>query len=97
MLRHYVGGADRPPTPAENIQLPQANQAANGPNENFRNPSREVEHQRDLLKDCFNNLHRVALGGQDLRRLQDVIYQSFSGLTNFSKNFYIKNVTKELS
>ena len=45
MLRRNLGGADRPLTPADNIQPPQADQAAHGPHENFRNPSREAKHQ----------------------------------------------------
>ena len=54
MLRSHQDGADRPPTPAD-IQPQQADQGAHGPNENFRNPSSEAKHQRDLLKDFFNN------------------------------------------
>ena len=32
------------------------------PNDNYRNPSREVKQQQELLKDCFN--HMGALAGQ---------------------------------
>ena len=45
MLRRHQGGADRPTTPADDIQPPQADQGEQGPNENFRNPSREAKHQ----------------------------------------------------
>ena len=45
MLRSHLGGADRPPTPAGDIQPPQADQGEQGPNENLRNPSREAKHQ----------------------------------------------------
>ena len=51
MLSHH-GGADRPPTPADNIQPPQAVQAEQGQNDNF--------YKRDLLKDYFNNLGALA-------------------------------------
>ena len=50
MLRSHQGGADRTPTPADDILAPQANQGEQGHHENLRNPSREAKHQRDLLK-----------------------------------------------
>ena len=65
MLRSHQGGPDRPPTPADNILAPQADQAEQGHNRNFRNPSREAKHQQDLLKDYFN--HMGALAGQEDR------------------------------
>ena len=49
MLRSHQGGADRPLTPANDIQPPQEDQGEQGHNRNFRNPSREAKHQRDLL------------------------------------------------
>ena len=58
-------GADRPPTPAEDIIVPQADQGEQGHHEYFRNPSREAKHQQDLLKDYFN--HVGALSGQEDR------------------------------
>ena len=60
MLRSHQGGADRPPTPADDIQPPQGGQRHH---ENLRNPSREAKHQQDLLKDYFN--HVGALAGQE--------------------------------
>ena len=74
MLGSHQGAADRPPTPADNIQLPQADQGEQGHNRTFRNPSREAKHQdllkdyskhQDLLKDYFN--HTGALAGQEDR------------------------------
>ena len=62
ILRSHQGGADRPPTPADEIQPPQADQGEQRHNENFRNPSMEAKHQRDLLEDYFN--HLGALDGQ---------------------------------
>ena len=56
MLRSHQVGADRPPTPADDIQPPQADQGEQGHNRNFRNPSREGKHQRYLLKDYFNHV-----------------------------------------
>ena len=71
MLRSHQGGADRPPTPADDIQPPQADQGEQGHNRNFRNPSREAKHQRDLLKDYFNHVGGTGwTGGQSLRRLR---------------------------
>ena len=65
MRRSHQGGADRPPTPADNIQPQQVNQGEQRHQANFRNPSREAKHQRDLLKDYFN--HVGALAGQEDR------------------------------
>ena len=65
MLRSHQGAADRPPTPADNIQPPQVEQGEQRHQENFRNPSREAKHQRDLLKDYFN--HLGVLAGQEDR------------------------------
>ena len=45
MLRNHHRGADRSPITANDIQPLQAGQGEQGPNENFRNPSREAKHQ----------------------------------------------------
>ena len=45
MPRSHQGRADRPPTPADDIQPPQADQGEQGQNRNFTNPSREAKHQ----------------------------------------------------
>ena len=42
MLRSHQGGADRPPTTADDIVAPQADQ---GHHENLRNPLGEAKHQ----------------------------------------------------
>ena len=63
LTRQRVGDVflhDRPLTPADNIQVPQADQAEKGQNENNRNPSREAKHQQDLLKDYISNLGALA-------------------------------------
>ena len=65
MLRSHQGAADRPPTPADDIQPPQGDQGEQGHQENFRKPSREAKHKRDLLKDYFN--HVGALAGKEER------------------------------
>ena len=67
------------------------------PDENYRNPAREAKHQRDLLKDYFN--HVGALAGRrtgsemcqpnTLGSEEAGIYQSFSGLPNYSKVSYL--------
>ena len=65
MLRSHQWGTDRPPNPTDDIQPPQNDQGEQAQDENVRNPSREAKHQRDLLKDYFNNLR--ALAGQEDR------------------------------
>ena len=65
MLRSHQGGADRPPTPADDIQPPQADQGEQGHHENLRNLSGEAKHQRNLLKDYFNHVGELA--GQEDR------------------------------
>ena len=65
VLRSHQGGADRPPTPADDIQLPQGDQGEQRHHENLRNPSTGAKHQRDLLKDYIN--HVGVLAGQEDR------------------------------
>ena len=65
MLRNRQVGADRPPTPADDIVARQADQGKQGHHENLRNPSREAKHQQHLLKDYFN--HVGPLAGQEGR------------------------------
>ena len=65
MLRSHQGAADRPTTPADDIQPPQADQGEQEHHETLRNPSREAKHQQDLQKDYFN--HVGALAGQEDR------------------------------
>ena len=64
MLRNH-SGAERPPTPADDMQPPQNGQGEHRQDENVRNPLREAKRQRHLPKDYFNNL--VALAGQEDR------------------------------
>ena len=45
MLRTHQGGADRAPTPANDVAAIQNEQAVYVPNENYRNPLREAKHQ----------------------------------------------------
>ena len=63
MLRSHQGGADRPPTPVDDIQPPQGDQGEQRHHENLRNQLREAKHQQDLLKDYVN--HVGALAGQE--------------------------------
>ena len=83
MLSSHQGGGDRPPTPADDIVAPQAEQGEQGQDENFRNPLRKAKHQRDLLKDYFNHMGWLA-GREGVRRLRGedavIFNQSFSGL-----------------
>ena len=74
MLRSHQGGAYRPPTSANDIQPPQADQGEQGHNHNFRNPS--------ITWECWLGL-RSEFKKTEARRLRGehaVIYQSFSGL-----------------
>ena len=45
MLRSHQGGADRPPTPADDIQPTKGDQEEQRHHENLRNPSREAKYQ----------------------------------------------------
>ena len=65
MMTTHLGGADRAPTPGNNVVAQQNEQEVYVPNENYRNPSSEAKHQQELLKDYFN--YMGALAGQDLR------------------------------
>ena len=69
MLRSHKGGADRPPTPADDIQPPQNDQGEQGHNEKSETHRvRPNINERLLLaywKDYFNNLE--ALAGQEDR------------------------------
>ena len=62
MLRKNQGGADRAPTPANDVAALQNEHVVYAPNENYRNPSREDKHLLELLKDYCN--HVGALHGQ---------------------------------
>ena len=63
----YVCGADRVPTPGNDVAAQQNEQAVYVPYENYRNPSREAKHQCEILKDYFNHLEGTGRAGQDLR------------------------------
>ena len=82
MLRSHRGEAERPPTPADDRQPPQGDQAEQGQDENVRNPSREAKCQRNLLKDYFNNFG--ALAGQEDRIQEDRGEKKLSSLNNQS-------------
>ena len=53
------------PTPANDIAALQNEQVVYGPEDNYRNLSRDSKHQRGLLKDYFN--HLGVLAGQEGR------------------------------
>ena len=86
MLRTYHGGADRAPTPADDIPALHNEQVVYMPDDNHRNPSREAKHQRELLVYWLGRRIGSEMGGT-LGTEEVVIYQSFSGLPNYSKNF----------
>ena len=65
MVRTHQCGTDRVPTPANDVETLQNEQAVCVPNENYRNHLKEAKHQRELLTDYFN--HMGALAGQEDR------------------------------
>ena len=65
ILRTHQGGADKAPTPSNDVAAQQNEQAVDVPNKNYRNPSREAKNQQKLLKDYFN--HMGVLAGQEDR------------------------------
>ena len=98
MLRTQPGSADRAPTQANDVAAPPNEQVVYVPNDNYRNPSREAKHQRELLKDYFNHMGRIDWAGQDSEGAEMCqpttpgseeagIHQSFLGLPHYSKNF----------
>ena len=62
MMRTHQGGADRAPSPGNDVAAQQIEQLKYVPNEKYRNLLREAKHQPELLKD-FN--HMKALAWQD--------------------------------
>ena len=63
MLRTHQGGADRARNPANDVAAQKNEHEMCMPNDNYRNPWTEAEHQQELLKDYFN--HVGALVGQE--------------------------------
>ena len=57
-LRTHQGGTDRKPTPANDVVTPE--KVVYVPDDNYKNPSREAKHQRELLKDYFSHLGALA-------------------------------------
>ena len=71
MLRSHKEGADRPPTPADDIYQPPQGDQGGQRHENLRNPSREAKHQRDLTERILQSSGDAGwAGGQSLRRLR---------------------------
>ena len=96
MLRTHQGRAYRAPTSANDVVALQNEQVVNMPDDNYRNPLRETKYQRDLLKDCFNTVgalvgqeDRISDGSYPGGRQVFHLYQSFLGLPNYSKNYYL--------
>ena len=69
MLRIHQGGANRTPTPANDVVALQNEQAVYVPNDNYRDLLREAKHKQGLLKDYFS--HVGALARQE-DRISDV-------------------------
>ena len=98
MLRTHQGGADRAPTPGNNVAAQQNEKAVYVPNEIYRNPLREAKKTTERLLQSSWGIGWA--GGQDVRCVSQTPwgqklgsigpfqdnYQSFSGLT---KNFYL--------
>ena len=66
-MRTHQGGADGAPTPANDIAALQNEQVVYVPNKYHRNPSREVKHHPELLKDYWGYRGIGWPEGQDLR------------------------------
>ena len=60
MMRTPQGGANRAPTPGNDVAALQNEQAVYVPNENHRNSFREPKYQLELLKDYFNHMGALA-------------------------------------
>ena len=56
----HQGGTDRAPIPANYVAAQQNGQVVYVPNEVYRNPLREVKHQRELLKDYLYHVVTLA-------------------------------------
>ena len=82
MLRNHQGAADKPSTPADDIQLPQADQGEQRHHENLRNPSRESKITSITWERWLRRTEFKKTGARRLRGEHAVIYQSFSGLPN---------------
>ena len=83
MLRTHQGGANRAPTPANDVVALQNEEMVYVPNGNYRNPLRETTIQQELLKDYFNQVGRRT--GSEMFQPTTLgeeadIYHSFSGL-----------------
>ena len=67
VAQHTEDTPDKVLTPADAMAAVQNEEVVYVPDYNYRNPSQEVKHQQDLLKDYFN--HLGALAGQEDRIL----------------------------
>ena len=77
----------RAPTPANDVAAQQNEQAVYVSNENYRNPSREAQHQQEQVIDHFNYVGALAgrMTGSEMCQPTKLeaeagIYQSFCGL-----------------
>ena len=64
MTRTHQGGADRAPTAKNDVATQHNEQEVYVPNENYSNPSKQAKHQRELLKDYFNQVGALAMQGR---------------------------------
>ena len=60
VAQHSEDTLDNTQTPANDVATLRNEQVVYVPADNYRNPSREAKHQRDLLKDYFNHLGALA-------------------------------------
>ena len=66
MLRTHQGGADRAPTPENDIATLQNEQMVYVSDDNYRNPLREAKHQRPTSRLLQSSWCIGWVGGQDL-------------------------------
>ena len=93
LLRTHQGGADRAPTQQITQQPEVMNRWCMCPYDNHKNPSKETKHQQNLLIEYCNRVGALARLGSVICQPNALdteeagIYQSFSGLPNYSNNF----------
>ena len=95
MLRKHQGGANRAPTIGNDVAALQNEEVVHMPENNYGNPSREGKHQRPT-KGLLQSHGALAWQRKRSKMCQPTTlgaeeagtYQSFSGLPNYSKNFY---------
>ena len=94
MMRTQQGGTDKAPTAANDVATLQNEQVVYVSNENYKNSLKEAKHQQEPLKVTWGHWLGRSTGFETTEAniyqslFQDYC-QSFSGIPNYSKNFYL--------